>query len=130
MFDVAFSLEHVGDPEYISTEVLIDALQKRVDYLRQNPQEAAEAFSFSDSFEVEPLINDKNREGVLNDFIEDTVEKMTTDQLRDHVRSSLEVSYREDSPSNFELEELIRSEKGALWLTEAARKKLLHAPRR
>ena len=117
MFDVAFSLEHVGDPEHISTDVLIDALQKRVDYLRQNPQEAADAFGVSDSFEVEPLINDENREAVLNDFIEDAVEKMTTDQLRDYARSSMEVTYCTDNWSNSELEDLILSEKGRVWLT-------------
>lgn len=117
MFDVAFSLEHVGDPEHVSAEALLNALQKRVDYLRQNPQEAADAFGVSDSYEVEPLINDENREAVLNDFIEDAVEKMTTDQLRDYVRSSMEISYCAANYSNSELEDLILSEKGRVWLT-------------
>lgn len=118
MFDVAFSLEHVGDPANISTDVLIDALQDRVDQLRQNPQEAADAFGVNDSFEVDWLINDHNRENFLAAFIEDTVLRMTTEELRDHVRSSMDIHcYTKERYSNAELEDLMLCKKGRAWLT-------------
>lgn len=53
MFDVAFTVEHTGEPEDVPREILLDALQRRVDYLRANPQEAAEAFGVCDSYEVD-----------------------------------------------------------------------------
>ena len=52
MFDVCFTVEHTGEPEDVPHETLLDALQRRVDYLRANPQEAAEAFGICDSYEV------------------------------------------------------------------------------
>jgi hypothetical protein len=52
MFDVCFTVEHTGKPEDVPHETLLDALQRRVDYLRANPQEAAEAFGICDSYEV------------------------------------------------------------------------------
>ena len=53
MFDVAFSVNHEGDPKDVPASVLLDALQQRINYLRANPQEAAEAFGISDSYEVD-----------------------------------------------------------------------------
>ena len=53
MFDVAFTIvtEH-ENYEDIPVEDLIVALEKRVLYLKANPNEAIGAFGFSDSYEI------------------------------------------------------------------------------
>jgi len=54
MLDVAFTINSSSENWYdISIEDIINALQARVDYLRNNPQEASDAFGYSDSFEIE-----------------------------------------------------------------------------
>lgn len=54
MLDVAFTIETVHqDWANVPAQELIEALQKRVDFLRLNPGEVLEAFGFSDSHEVE-----------------------------------------------------------------------------
>lgn len=53
MLDVAFTIvTPVENWEDIPVDDLVKALQQRVDYLRNNPADAAEAFGFSDSYEV------------------------------------------------------------------------------
>ena len=53
MIDIAFCVEGEWENfEQIPHDVLINALEKRVDYLKHNPVEAAEAFGFCDSYEV------------------------------------------------------------------------------
>lgn len=55
MLDVAFTIESIAaDWTDIPVIKLIDALQQRVAYLQANPDDAAEAFGYSDSYEVEP----------------------------------------------------------------------------
>lgn len=57
MIDVAFSVEH----NYETTEdlfvydmnLVLDALEQRLRYLRANPMEAAEAFGVCDTYENE-----------------------------------------------------------------------------
>lgn len=57
MIDVAFSVEH----EYETTEdlfvndmnLVLNALEQRLRYLRDNPLEAAEAFGVCDTYEIE-----------------------------------------------------------------------------
>jgi hypothetical protein len=54
MLDVAFTV--VSEHEEwgkIPTSELIAALRKRVDYLESNPQEAADAFGYSDTYKEE-----------------------------------------------------------------------------
>ena len=54
MFDVAFTLEtNHADPYAVPMEDILDALARRLEFLRKNPEECAEAFGFSDSYEVE-----------------------------------------------------------------------------
>lgn len=118
MFDVAFSLEHVGDPEHVSAEALLNALQKRVDYLRQNPQEAADAFGINDSYEIAPLLDDANRSFVEDEFVIEIVGKMTTEQLRDYAISSMGFAYCKNSYSNPEFEDLVICRFGRDWLVE------------
>jgi len=51
MFDLAFSVEHDNDnPEDVSAALLLDAAQKRIDFLRNHPGEAAEAFGVCDTY--------------------------------------------------------------------------------
>jgi hypothetical protein len=51
MFDVAFSVEHDEEiPEDVSAALLLDAAQKRIDFLRNHPGEAAEAFGVCDTY--------------------------------------------------------------------------------
>lgn len=57
MIDVAFSVEH----NYETTEdlfvndmnLVLDAMEQRLRYLRDNPMEAAEAFGVCDTYEIE-----------------------------------------------------------------------------
>lgn len=57
MIDVAFSVEH----DYETTEdlfvndmnLVLDAMEQRLRYLRDNPMEAAEAFGVCDTYEIE-----------------------------------------------------------------------------
>jgi hypothetical protein len=52
MLDVAFVLEHdEEDWENVSREAVISALERRVQYLRNNPDEIGEAIGFSDTYE-------------------------------------------------------------------------------
>jgi hypothetical protein len=52
-WDVVFSLEtEYEDPEKIPVEDLLDAAQKRIDYLKLNPDEALEAFGLVASFDA------------------------------------------------------------------------------
>lgn len=53
LFDVAFSVVHEGDPADVPVEVLLEALQKRIDLLKAKPDEAAGAFGINDSYEVD-----------------------------------------------------------------------------
>jgi hypothetical protein len=56
MYDVAFSIEtELTTEELILPEnahLLVEALQKRVDYLKANPWETADAFGHCDTYEV------------------------------------------------------------------------------
>ena len=58
-FDVMFSINHDGDPEDLSAEVLLEALEKRVAYLRNNLDEVKEAIGLVYSEFVDPNLNDK-----------------------------------------------------------------------
>ena len=116
MFDVAFSLEHVGDPEHVSADALLNALQKRVDYLRENPQEAADAFGVNDSYEIYPLLNDDTRDFVEDAFVRDIVGKMNTEELRDYAISSMCLGYCKNSYSNPDFEDLVICRFGRDWL--------------
>jgi len=42
-FDIMFSVEHDGDPENIPNHVLMEALERRVEYLRNNLSDIREA---------------------------------------------------------------------------------------
>lgn len=54
MFDVAFTIEHdYEDPNDVPPALLIEACQRRLNDLRANPQDAAEAFGESDTYENE-----------------------------------------------------------------------------
>jgi hypothetical protein len=55
MWDVAFTVENeIEDPTEIPAIELVNALQKRVDYLRQAiPFEGTEPFGHCDSYEIE-----------------------------------------------------------------------------
>jgi len=53
MMDVAFTIVSTEkDPYDIEPTKLVNALQARVDYLRQHPNEVLEALGYSDSYEV------------------------------------------------------------------------------
>jgi hypothetical protein len=52
LFDVAFTVVHEGNPADVPAQVLLDALQQRIDFLKAKPDEAAEAFGINDSYEV------------------------------------------------------------------------------
>jgi len=58
-FDVMFSINHDGDPEDLSAEVLLEALEKRVAYLRNNLDEVKEAIGLVYSEFVDPDLKDK-----------------------------------------------------------------------
>ena len=52
MLDVAFTVEHPeSDFANIPADVILEALQKRVDYLRANPHELSEAIGHCDTYE-------------------------------------------------------------------------------
>jgi len=52
--DVGFTIEaNQIDPFDIEPNKLLDALQARVNYLRQHPGEILEALGYSDSYEVD-----------------------------------------------------------------------------
>lgn len=54
LMDVAFSyVSENEDPDDDPVDVKIIALQKRATYLKHHPEEAAEAFGYSDSHEIE-----------------------------------------------------------------------------
>ena len=53
LFDVAFSVVHEGDPADVPVEVLLEALQKRIDLLKANPAEALDAFGINESYEID-----------------------------------------------------------------------------
>ncbi len=54
MLDIAFPVEHVfEDPYDIPINVLIDALEKRIENLRQNPDDKWEAFGVCDTYEID-----------------------------------------------------------------------------
>ncbi len=55
MFDVAFEVNHDCEPGDVPIEVIIDALQQRVTYLKQNPDDAAEAFGVCDTYDREEV---------------------------------------------------------------------------
>jgi hypothetical protein len=58
MFDVAFSVvTKFVNSDNIPMEVLLDGLEKRLNYLKANRDECADAFGFCDQFEL-----DKNTE--------------------------------------------------------------------
>ena len=51
-FEVQTSIGNFHD---IPTEHLLDMAQKRIDYLRQHPQDAYEAFGYEDSYTEEDV---------------------------------------------------------------------------
>ncbi len=52
MFDVAFTVTHsYKDPSNVPVPMLIDALEERVKFLRNFPEDAAEAFGICDTYE-------------------------------------------------------------------------------
>lgn len=54
MMDVAFVvISKHEDYSKIKPEDMLEALQARVTYLRNNPDECAEAFGFCDTYEIE-----------------------------------------------------------------------------
>ena len=54
LFDVAFSVDHnYEDPNDIPVEILLEALEKRLMYLKANSTEAKESFGFSDTYEAD-----------------------------------------------------------------------------
>jgi ABC-type tungstate transport system permease subunit len=54
MLDVAFTVEGPWENwDDIPYEEKIEALEKRLNYLKQNPVEGAEAFGYSDSYEID-----------------------------------------------------------------------------
>jgi hypothetical protein len=54
MLDIAFTIETpIQDFLDIPPAQLIEAMQRRVDYLRNNPHELADAVGFCDSYETE-----------------------------------------------------------------------------
>lgn len=60
MYDVAFSYEHdYEDPSEVPPERLIEALEKRVNYLKSNLSDAAESFGVCDTYEI-PTNNEDN----------------------------------------------------------------------
>lgn len=53
VFSVALSVDHNhDDPDNIPVEVLIDAMEARVAYLKKNVNEANEAFYHEDTIEL------------------------------------------------------------------------------
>jgi len=57
-FDVMFCINHDGDPEDLSAEILLEALEKKVAYLRNNLDEVKEAVRLVHSEFVDPDFND------------------------------------------------------------------------
>lgn len=55
MFDIAFEVESDNDWENVMHWEFIEALEKRLKYLKENRNEAMEAFGYSDSYEIEPI---------------------------------------------------------------------------
>lgn len=53
MFDVAFSIDSDKDWEEISAEELLEALQKRIDYLKNHEDEVLDACQIVDSVQFE-----------------------------------------------------------------------------
>ena len=54
MWDVAFAVvTKYKDPYSIPAEELLAGLRERLEYLEQHPQECAEAFGFSDQYEID-----------------------------------------------------------------------------
>jgi len=53
MFDVAFTVIHFEDPDAIPVESLLEALEKRLNHLKNNLDEAKEAFGICDTFEYD-----------------------------------------------------------------------------
>lgn len=52
MFDVGFQITHShADPHKIPIADLIAACRKRLEYLEENPSDAAEAFGHCDTYE-------------------------------------------------------------------------------
>ncbi len=49
MLDCGFTIDHDGDVYDLPAHRLLYALQKRVDYLRANPEEILEAFGVYDT---------------------------------------------------------------------------------
>ena len=53
MFDIAFTIDHdTEDAEKIPANTLIDALERRIQVLKDNPGEALEAFGCNDTIEL------------------------------------------------------------------------------
>lgn len=57
MLDVAFTATHGFENPYdlleeANVHLVLDALQQRIDYLRENPSEAENAFGVCDTYEV------------------------------------------------------------------------------
>jgi hypothetical protein len=57
-FDVMFCINHDGDPEDLSAEILLEALEKRVAYLRNNLDEVKEAIGLVHSEFIDQDLND------------------------------------------------------------------------
>lgn len=58
MLDIAFTIETpIEDWREIPLKDLVEALQSRVDYIRENMEQEAGAFGYSDSYEIEKVID-------------------------------------------------------------------------
>jgi ABC-type nitrate/sulfonate/bicarbonate transport system substrate-binding protein len=54
MFDVAFTVDtETADPNKVTVDEMLKGLEKRIQYLRDNPEEAMEAFGYSDTYDYE-----------------------------------------------------------------------------
>lgn len=56
-FGVAFWLKHECDIADVPAGVLLDALEKRLNFLKSNPQEVSRAFGIDDSYELASKVN-------------------------------------------------------------------------
>lgn len=70
MFDVAFSIDHdYEDPEEIPKPLLIQALERRIKVLQENPSDMAEAFGVCDTYENFDKIVTGDKPGGSNPYV-------------------------------------------------------------
>ena len=61
MFDVAFTVEHDYDePGDVPVKDLLAAMEKRLDYLKENPTEVIEAVGVNDTYSLEDSDDDSD----------------------------------------------------------------------